>query len=252
MSSSMRFSSAAPLVPSMSFVPTERPHNYEVVLLGPEGVGKTAILNKYLHPDLNSLATVPTIVAHTQTLQMPATADLPACNLIFYDTAGSEAYAWARSSFIRDEVSALLFVFSGCESASQLDKFIRSIAFAENANYRPKIYAAIHRKQTETLTPQADFKAQLSAAFINGLDLTPMGIYECSASSGEGIQQMFKKIYAQITANQIEQKKLKKLSAFKRIYRDLHQAQVGVYKTDFLPSLHAFEQTSQELGQIKG
>jgi Ras-related protein Rab-5C len=163
---------------------TEKPKGHKTILLGPESVGKTSIICRYVANEFDGSIPNSVGVAYTSQIVLVRGEPIP---LEIWDTAGQERYMSINQLHFRGAEAAIL-VFTIVDSAS-LNKLTEWISILEqNTNPLPALFLV------GNMTDREDERAvdpEVGQAFAQ----THNAVYrEVSAKTGEGIIDLFETV----------------------------------------------------------
>ena len=234
MSSSMRPDPVAMEAP----VDKEELPNFKVVILGPSGAGKTALLNKFFNPNLNNLATQRTLGAVHRMKTMPD------ANLTFCDTGDAafhnpEYHRLALQTYTKG-AAALIFVFRTTQSSDSIDHYLANAGTLSQCYFSatPRTYVILHQMEDEglNLVQVRKMTAHIRERMAIRVGLQPEKFFQCCARMGDQVSFAFEDIYRDLSQVLVREKLMALWDAFKKIYSALREAQGG-YTSNFLAIL---------------
>ena len=164
---------------------------YKLVFLGDIYVGKTSIINQFMHDsfDTNYQATI-----GIDFLSKTLTLEDKSLRLQLWDTAGQERFRSLIPNYIRDSsVAVIVFDLTNKQTFSSLDKWIEDV---RNERGNSVIVAVVGNKIDKTeerciSREEAEAKAKQYGAIY----------YETSAKTGENVAELFRGIAIAISSD---------------------------------------------------
>ena len=164
---------------------------YKLVFLGDIYVGKTSIINQFMHEnfDTNYQATI-----GIDFLSKTLTIGDKSLRLQLWDTAGQERFRSLIPNYIRDSsVAVIVYDITNKQTFTSLDKWIEDV---RNERGNSVVVAVVGNKidKTEercTTREEAEAKAKQYGAIY----------YETSAKTGENVAELFKGIAQAISSD---------------------------------------------------
>jgi len=159
----------------------------KVVIIGDSGVGKTAIMNRYLF-DKYDPESMPTLGSSMQSRQVDVAGE-GVIKLTLWDTAGQEKFKSLTRMYFQDAEAALIvYDVTFRQSFENAKKWVEDLR--DNANVSDILLCIVGNKSDDT----ANIQVQLQEAHEFAQSVKAEIIRETSAKDNAGVQELFNEV----------------------------------------------------------
>ena len=163
----------------------------KVVIIGDSGVGKTAIMNRYLYDKFDS-ESMPTIGSSMQSRQVEVPGE-GTIKLTLWDTAGQEKFrSLARMYFQDAEAALIVYDVTYPESFEAAKTWVKDLK--ENSNVEDMVLAIIGNKSDM----MDKYAVQLEEAHTFASSVGAEIVKETSARDNNGVNEVFQLVAAKL------------------------------------------------------